>query len=454
MHRSEFVRCCIRCVLVVSLCALLPHSAFCAQQENADRKSPLNGKEVFSITDSGWSTLSHSSDCLTGAGDDSWQLTLSQAQNLTVTAEDENCPGDYYEVRVDGSLIGVTPRPAAWGCSFFGDPVSSGSFMVTLCPGTHLITVRDAGFDGHSQGEINEESMCPSEFQLTGTLSPVLAAGDACALLKIVKPDSRANFPFDNPELTSTQVTLQAQSPGTKVDWSLILDYKTSHGYGNYHLQLPSFETQAGTSTSQQFLAKGGRVTIQASSVVGSQTVMADPVVITVTGAQIPDDWITTRLVGLYASGATPRLMTGIAEVESTYQQFEVRTLYKYNGYWPTESHQDGGSHIGLMMVDTSLALKNAWSWRENTAEGVSEFVNDKLAAAGRVINKIIKSHPGLRKLSGAELENVALVFYGPYGAKGPYYAPAPTGSGWVWVKNPANPNGVAYADSVRSMVQ
>jgi hypothetical protein len=182
---------------------------------------------------------------------------------------------------------------------------------------------------------------------------------------------------------------------------------------------------------------------------------MATPVIITVTGTPIPEDWVTANFVSLYASGATPRLMTGIASVESSYKQFEMRTLYKYPGYWPTESHQDGGSHIGLMMVSTSLALKNAWSWRENSMEGVTEFVRDKLSAASRVMNKYIKSHAGLRKLTGVELEKMALVYYGPYGAKGPYYLPAQQGSGWTWVKNASgNPNGVAYADSVRSMMK
>jgi len=108
---------------------------------------------------------------VTGQGDDVWQLILTQPKDLTVTVLDCCCPGDYYEVRVDGKLIGTTPNLAPpWGCDFSG-PVSSGSFTVTLCTGTHTITIRDAGFDGHSQNEIADQGMCPAGFTVMGTLS-------------------------------------------------------------------------------------------------------------------------------------------------------------------------------------------------------------------------------------------------------------------------------------------
>ena len=134
-------------------------------------KRSVGIQSTISITDSGWTTNTTTSDCATGQGDDTWQLTLTQTRNVTVTVNDCCCSGDYYEVRVDGNLIGTTPNLAPpWGCDSSG-PNSSGSFTVTLCPGLHTITVRDAGFDGHSLAEIQNQGMCPAGFTVSGALS-------------------------------------------------------------------------------------------------------------------------------------------------------------------------------------------------------------------------------------------------------------------------------------------
>ena len=131
----------------------------------------LTPQSVIAITDSDFSSISSTSDCVAGQGDDVWQLTLTQPKDLTVTVIDCCCPGDFYEVRVDDKLIGTTPNLGPpWGCDFSG-PLSSGSFTVTLCTGTHTITIRDAGFDGHSASEIAAENMCPAGFTVLGTLS-------------------------------------------------------------------------------------------------------------------------------------------------------------------------------------------------------------------------------------------------------------------------------------------
>jgi hypothetical protein len=160
--------------------------------------------------------------------------------------------------------------------------------------------------------------------------------------------------------------------------------------------------------------------------------------------------------------------VTGIAEKESSYQQFHNRSLYGVTDLWPTESY-DGGSHIGLMQLPVSMLL--AWNWLENTLSGVDLF-RQKLAAAIRNEQRIIATHPGLRHLTRVEVENMALVLYGPYAPNDPdlatrltkqYYAPQCSGtvtstpqglkcsSGWDWVVNNAgNPSGVAYANDVR----
>lgn len=124
------------------------------------------------IVDSGWDTQTITNDCQYGWADDKWQLILTSTRNVTITIKDQLCVGDYFELYVNGSLIGATPKPDAWGCSQTGT-LSSGSFTVTLQPGTHLIKVRDAGFDGHTQEEIVCERMCPACFQVSGTLSQI-----------------------------------------------------------------------------------------------------------------------------------------------------------------------------------------------------------------------------------------------------------------------------------------
>lgn len=156
-------------VMVVFLCAAP------AQSQNAEviREALVASQSIISITDEGWSTASSTSDCFTGAGDDAWALTLTEPSEVTVTVTDCCCPGDYYEVYRDGSLIGTTPQLSGWGCSSSGG-TSSGQFTEKLCAaGTYIYTVRDAGFDGHSQQEIADEQMCPAGFTVTGDVEPL-----------------------------------------------------------------------------------------------------------------------------------------------------------------------------------------------------------------------------------------------------------------------------------------
>jgi hypothetical protein len=181
-------------------------------------------------------------------------------------------------------------------------------------------------------------------------------------------------------------------------------------------------------------------------------------VTITITGEPIPDDTITSQLDSLYAGGATPNLLTGIAMRESTYQQFDgTETLYGVTGYWPNESKSDKGSHIGLMMVPTTAA--EAWDWTKNTSKGAHIF-HEKLSAAKRNANRIISANPGLPALTPVQLENMALLLYSPYAPNtnklnNQYYIPDTTGKTPVWVVNTANnPNGVAYVDSCRADIQ
>lgn len=152
----------------------IPQTVSAQNKSNTQKNIPQQLLEPGGviITDSNWSTSSQTSDCVKGEGDDTWILKLSVSRKVTITVQDCCCPGDFYEVRVDGKLIGKTPNLAPpWGCGFSG-PLSSGSFEVLLSAGTRQIKVRDAGFDGHSQQEIQGQSMCPAHFTVSGTLGP------------------------------------------------------------------------------------------------------------------------------------------------------------------------------------------------------------------------------------------------------------------------------------------
>jgi hypothetical protein len=172
---------------------------------SADEPVPANiGEEalsdtLYSYTDSGWYLSTSTYDCApnytgspnyTGWGADQIQLTLTSPQDVVVTISDCCCPGDYYELYIDGDLVGATPDlfgagASLWGCvtgaGQWGNPafLSSGSMTLGLPAGTYLFETRDAGFDGHTPAEIAAESMCPAGYSVSGALSPL--SGDALA---------------------------------------------------------------------------------------------------------------------------------------------------------------------------------------------------------------------------------------------------------------------------------
>lgn len=274
--------------------------------------------------------------------------------------------------------------------------------------------------------------------------------------LRIIQPADQSQLPLTQSSLTATSPVSFEAGPiaaSATITWTAHLEYATSGGLGAFTNDR-SFTTDQATSIHKEtYTGIGGKVTVNANQNTPSAT--AKPVTIFIVGTAIPDADITNRLVTIYG-GATANLMTGIAARESSYTQFVTRTLFGVSAPWPTESHPTqlsphSGSHIGLMQMPVSQA--NAWDWLANTNNGVNLF-QSKLGSAGRLTNKIITSHPGLRQLTGVELEHMALVLYGPYASanlSAQYYAPVKTSSGaWDWAVNTAgNSNGVAYASSV-----
>jgi|SRR5215213_84649 len=275
--------------------------------------------------------------------------------------------------------------------------------------------------------------------------------------LKIIKPTSEQIFPLQAPDFTKTDpITFQAEvaapNENNLVDWNVKLEYATSGNRGASE-ETRAFQTQAPATVShdETYNSKGGKITVNAKTTIDSKTENATPVTAFIVGASIPNQQITDRLISIY-NGATPNLMTGIAQRESSYQQFRVMTLYGISARWPNESF-DGGSHVGLMQVEISMS--HAWNWEDNTRDAVNLF-QQKLAAARRIMQRIINDHKGLRKLTDVELENMALVLYGPHASADrakQYYAPADKGNGtFDWIVNTAgNPDGVDYANSVRA---
>lgn len=124
--------------------------------------------------------------------------------------------------------------------------------------------------------------------------------------------------------------------------------------------------------------------------------------------------YITPQLDGLYQSsqsypaGATPNLMTGVAEEESNYFQFltplqgnadlfQLFANFAIAAKWPYQSKGDGGSHIGLMMFQTTTV--DAWNWLQNTTDGVNLFSGttspNKISIAFYLYNRYHQRYEG-----------------------------------------------------------
>jgi hypothetical protein len=267
--------------------------------------------------------------------------------------------------------------------------------------------------------------------------------------LVIKQPKANDAYSLSQADYTETiPITFEAVRPGItgRVNWTVSFYYATSGNRGQYTLA-DTFSSQLNATTTRTYQSIGGRVTIGAMS--GGET--ARPVEYAyIVGVPIPNSEITNRLLALYR-GPTPDLLAKIAVTESSYRQFSEKALLGYTGRWPLESF-DGGSHIGLMMVKVTMA--DAWDWRRNTSTGADMFA-EKVRIARAIERKFRKQYPRLRSLTDIEMENMALVLYGPRAAANDplmqYYIPQVTGNTVEWVKNAANnPLGVAYADSVR----
>lgn len=284
----------------------------------------------------------------------------------------------------------------------------------------------------------------------------------------ITKPTSNQLFDLNQQDYiaTGTIPFVATSSNGSSVNWFADLSYNTSQGYG-YYTDNRNFGSSSGSEHDETYTSEGGRVKVTAQATADDGSTVQDCATYYVEGTRSFDP--TNQLVSLYASGATPRLMTGLAQHESGYYQFTSQNLLGATALWPTES-DDGGSHIGLMMIPTAENL--AWDWLQNTNDGVNDtnngFAGAKLPLAksfvnwltGTKSNKNVPVHQGLLTFlsPSVQLENMALVLYrgntAAAGWAGQYYIPVCpppgtikakgntwtcNGASWYWAVNDPN---------------
>ncbi len=296
---------------------------------------------------------------------------------------------------------------------------------------------------------------------------------------------------------------------GNTINWTAQLHYQSSGGYPTPAAD-PTPLTFPGTSyTYAGYQSIGGQVQATAQTTASDGSTVQDCVTFYVEGPEtgIPDSTITGQLDNLYQHSqsyptdgtATPNLMTGVAEHESSYHQFlypdemapgqnpdlfSLQKNFQIDAFWPTENlktqYAGPGQYIGLMQDPTTD--RDAWDWTTNTSDAVNLFSGtvspNKMTLAGNYASDIIngdsKSSPpidGYWQLAppvGQQLEDMALVLYGGYleSACGPnpseqckldseYYIPYCSGTqgtttqkgktyltcstGWQWVPNTAN---------------
>jgi hypothetical protein len=282
------------------------------------------------------------------------------------------------------------------------------------------------------------------------TSSVTYSASATCTVcnLTITNPVNGQVFSLGgaNYNTTTTPLTASSACSGT-ANWALNFSYTRQSGAVTYTSTANTTSTIGQTNNYVPPTGNGGQINLTAQATLAGHSFSPSSLAY-IDGTAIPSANITSRLVGLYSTGATPHLLTGIAKRESNFQQFVQRSLYVIWGLWPNDSY-DGGSHVGLMQVPNSMF--DAFDWMTNTYDGYLIF-QGKLAAAGRYVASQRASYPTLPDMTPTQYEDDALVIYGPFGSGGYYWVANSAYAGWVI--NPNNPNGVSYADDVRSKMQ
>lgn len=263
---------------------------------------------------------------------------------------------------------------------------------------------------------------------------------------------SQTNYNETGPISFAARVMPAEFSYSGSIDWRIIIEYE-SDGSGGPLTNVVSTSSGNAQSFNINYISKGGRLAISASVVINGATCAAT-ITNFITGTGIPNATITQRLNALYSppAGGTTGLLTGIAMKESTYRQF-FNSFEKYGvtSRWPVENMSTSppqGSYIGMMQVP--VAMDTAWDWLVNTQTGASIF-SDKLSNASGEVANHQAANPGLRALTGSELENYALGLFGGFSTR--YYTPILNGGQWDW-QTTTRQDLLDYADFIRNNIQ
>src|SRR5579875_974863 len=415
-----------------------------------------------------------------------------------------NCPGASVQVWSGPELpcfYNRTPLAGTWKLQLFdnanpGTPVLSHTFMLQ--------------HDSGSQFGITSPVFNPNQNNAVVDNALIDLAEDQ----NFTATDSSCPAPV-NGQGKPTSVCFSAEtSNNVLVNWQLQLQYATSGGLAQIYDPNEAFLTFTTSSSSSQnhiYTNEGGQLTdITGSTVASDGSTVQDCTNAYIEGPAggITNSVITSQLEqspqsypnsSSYPSGGTPSLLAQAAVYESGYAQFleppqPPKNFDLYNLFakssgeiaakWPLESRlsdglSDGGSHIGLLQVMTDANQStdpNAWNWVTNATDGVNLFSgdppaeyqdnNNKIDYATTYENEIIQEGytPQLPNLSSTQLENMALLLYGPGASVDltkQYYAPSCSGkivkqftckgANWVWKENTNNPTGTTYVDTVRA---
>lgn len=173
-------------------------------------------------------------------------------------------------------------------------------------------------------------------------------------------------------------------------------------------------------------------------------------------GTNPPDGVLTAKMISSYQSAnpkGTGRLLIGLADKESTFQQFASFThpTYKVSGQWPKDNSaapNGGGGYVGLLQVETTM--QTAFDWSANIDKSAS-LMATKVTEATNSMNNSRKANPKLPLLNSAQLEQNAIMKYGPYGSGGYYWVSNKAGT--AWIVTTTNASGVSYVNDVLSRI-
>ena len=101
-------------------------------------------------------------------------------------------------------------------------------------------------------------------------------------------------------------------------------------------------------------------------------------------------------------------------------------------------------------MMQVPVTMNMAWDWLVNTQTGADIFA-EKLAMARNKVADEQRAHPGLRDLTGIELENYALGLYGGFEKR--YYTSDEKDSQWQW-QTTTRPDLLDYVSSIRKSIR